>query len=75
MLQISILVLKNHECSRSVQGGSLTHGNNYEEQDIYVVKSLCKPLIGHSTITALQLMSRVNTIDSVRQQIMDHLAS
>jgi len=58
----------------NVQGqfkGTLAHGNNSAEQDIYVVKGLRKPLIGRPAITALQLVSRVNTIDSVKQQIVD----
>ena len=51
--------------------GTLTHGNNSVVQVIYVVKGLRKPLIGSPAITALQLVNRVNTIDSVKQQIVD----
>ena len=58
----------------NVQGqfkGTLTHGNNSVEQDIYVIKGLRKPLIGRPAITALQLVNRVNTIDSIKQQVVD----
>ena len=59
----------------NVQGqfkGTLTHGNNSAEQDIYIIKGLlCKPLIGRPAITALQLVSRGSIIDSVKQQIMN----
>jgi len=40
------------------------------EELIYVVKGLCKPLIGCPAITALQLVSRVNAIDSTQQGIV-----
>jgi len=58
----------------SVQGqflGTLTHSDNCAEQDIYDVKDLRKPLIGRPAIVALQLVSRVNSIDSVKQQVVD----
>ena len=35
-----------------------------------MVKGLCKALKGHPAITALQLVSRINAIDSVRQGII-----
>ena len=57
----------------NVQGqfkGTLTHRNNSVEQDIYVVQGLRKPLIGRLVITAVQLVNRVNTIDSIKQQIV-----
>ena len=50
---------------------TLTHGRDFVEQDIYVVKGLRKPLIGRPAIIALQLVNRVNTINSVKQQIVD----
>ena len=66
-------------CSKSLVGPSkealnvlgkfketLTHDSDFIKQDIYVVKGRCKPLIGHPAITALQLVSRVNTINSVK---------
>jgi len=43
-----------------VQGqfkGTFTHGDNSAEQDIFVIKGLCKLLIGRPAITALQLVS------------------
>jgi len=55
----------------NVQGqftGTLTHSDNSAEQEIYAVKGLCKPLIGPPAIMAL---SKVNLIDSVKQQVVD----
>jgi len=57
-----------------VQGqfkGALTHGNSSAEQEIYVVKGLRKPLIGRPAITALELVSRINAIDTGKQHMLD----
>lgn len=40
------------------------------EEVIYVIKGLHTPLIGCPVITALQLVSWVNTIDSTQQGIV-----
>ena len=51
--------------------GTLTHKNNTVKQDVYVVKGLRKPLIGRPAITALKLVSQVNTVNSYQQKIVN----
>ena len=50
---------------------TLTYKNNTVNQVMYVVKGLRKPLIGHPTITALKLVSHVNTVHLYQQKIMN----
>ena len=40
------------------------------QQDVYVVKGLREPLIGRPAITALKLISQINTIDIYQQKIV-----
>ena len=61
-----------------VQGqftGTLMYSDRAVEEVIYVVKGLRKPLIGRPAITALQLVSRVNAIDSTQQNIVSKFPS
>ena len=44
-------------------------GSTVKEQ-IYVVRGLLKALIGCPAITALQLLCRVNTVDSIKQEVV-----
>ena len=44
-------------------------GSTVKEQ-IYVVRGLQKALIGHAAITVLQLLCCVNTVDSIKQEVV-----
>ena len=50
--------------------GTLSHNSKTVQEVVYVVKGLRKALIGRPAIIALQLVSRINAIDSVRQGII-----
>ena len=49
--------------------GTLVHKDSTVKEVMYVVKGLRKALIGRPAITALQLVSRVNTVDSTKHKI------
>ena len=51
--------------------GTLTYKNSTVTQDVYVVKGLRKPLIGRPAITALKLVSQVNTVNSYQQKTVN----
>jgi len=50
--------------------GTLTYKSNSVKQEVYVVKGLRKPLIGHPAITVLNLVSQVNTVKSGQHKIV-----
>ena len=50
--------------------GTLTYKSNSVKQEVYVVKGLRKPLIGRPAITALKLISQVNTVKSGQHKIV-----
>ena len=50
--------------------GTLAHKGSIAEEAIYVVKGLRKVLIGRLAITALQLISHISTVDSVKQRVV-----
>jgi len=62
---------KQLKCPQLQFKGTFTHGNTTDEQEIYVVKGLRKPLIGRPAITALELVSRINAINSGKQHMLD----
>ena len=50
--------------------GTLAHKGSIAKETIYIVKGLRKVLIGRPAITALKLISRINTVDSVKQRVV-----
>ena len=55
--------------------GNLVHKGSTVDEIIYVVNGLRKALIGRPAITALQLVSRVNNIDSKKQKVVSKFPS
>ena len=71
-------------CDRSLSGpchdslkvcgkfqGTLKHGPHKVQQDIFVIQHLHKPLVGLPAIEALHLVSRVNAVGDLTQQILE----
>ena len=50
--------------------GTLVYKGNTVKEVIYVVKGLRKALVGRPAITALQLVSQVNTVDFSKQDVI-----
>ena len=51
--------------------GTLTYKNSTVKQDVYIVMGSRKPLIGRPAITALKLVSQVNTVNSYQQKTVN----
>ena len=51
--------------------GTLKYGAHEIQQDIFVVQHLHKPLVGLPAIEALHLVSRVNAVGDLTEQILE----
>ena len=60
---------KLHACRQFI--GTLTYKDNIVNHNVYAVKGLRKPLIGHPAITVLKLVFHVNTIQTYQQKIVN----
>ena len=51
--------------------GTLKHGLHKAHQDIFVIQHLHKPLVGLPAIRALHLVSRVNAVSDLTEQVYE----